>query len=411
MIVLGEGCLYRIAGDMADPGCMKETIWIQGRYASQYGLLGRMAEELRQAFVARGHDARLMDLVQDEHPSSGVFVFFNAPKSLDVLPRALFTPGSSLRGVQIFVDHPFGLPDDVLDAWHERDGMANYRLCLPCVDDVHLLAMRWPRIRHDCMRHGISRDALCDPASITRAGWDAREFDVVLTGSVGSKDEHDAILARLNPEVRVMIEQIIALMVSQPAMGYLQASDVVMGARGVITGKWASTKLFWRLVIAEVNRQRRAAVVESLRGLRVGVFGSEEWKAYCTGSVSYEGLVGYEDVAGAFARGRIGLAWGPTQFVHSSSERVMLAMAAGCAAISDDRLMIRRDFVGQQTCVGLYNAGQPSTARGCVDKMLANPEAAVAMARVGRSVVERGHLWEHRVDTILAQPGVLAVGS
>ncbi|MCA9303526.1 MAG: glycosyltransferase family 1 protein [Phycisphaerales bacterium] len=389
---------------------MNETIWIQGRYESQYGLLGRMAEELRQAFIARGHDARVMDLGRDEHPTSGVFIFFNAPVSLDVLPEALFTPGSALRGVQIFVDHPFGLPDDVLDAWHERDAMANYRLCLPCVDDVHLLAMRWPGIRHDCMRHGISRDALCDPESITRESWDAKEFDVVLTGSVGSKEKHESAIAALNPSVRVMVQEMIALMVARPGIGYLQASDVVMGSRGVITGKWASAKMFWRLVIAEVNRQRRAAVVRSLQGLRVGVFGSEEWTSYCTGTVSYEGLVGYEQVADAFARGRIGLAWGPTQFVHSSSERVMLAMAAGCAAISDDRLMIRRDFVGKQTCVGLYDAGQPATARGCVDKMLANPDAAVTLARAGRSVVEQGHLWEHRVDTILAQPGVLSVG-
>jgi len=389
---------------------MSETIWIQGRYASQYGLLGRMAEELCQAFVARGHDARVMDLGKDEHPTDGVFVFFNAPMSLDVLPRALFEAGSGLRGVQIFVDHPFGLPDDVLDAWHERDGMANYRLCLPCVDDVHLLAMRWPGIRHDCMRHGISRDALCDPGSITREAWDGKEFDVVLTGSVGSEEEHQAVMSNLNPSVRVMAQEMVGLMVAQPTMGYLQAMDVVMGSRGVITGKWSSAKMFWRLVIAEVNRRRRTAVVESLQGLKVGVFGSEEWGRYCTGTVSYEGLVGYGDVAGAFGRGRIGLAWGPTQFVHSSSERVMLAMAAGCAAISDDRLMIRRDFVGSPTCVGLYDAGQPSTARGCVNKMLANPDAAVAMACAGRSVVEQGYLWEHRVDTILAQPGVLAVG-
>jgi hypothetical protein len=390
---------------------MSETIWIQGVYHSQYGLLGRMAEELHAAFVACGHDARLFNIGSDEHPTSGVFVFFNAPDSIDVLPEALFAPGSALRGVQIFVDHPFGLPDGVLDAWHERDGMANYRMCLPCVDDVHLLAMRWSGMRHDCMRHGISREALCDPGSITRDAWDGKEFDVVLTGSVGSRDEHEAVMSGLNPNVRAMVEEMITLMVAQPGVGYVQALDVVMGSRGVITGKWSSAKMLWRLVIAEVNRRRRTAVVEALQGLKVGVFGSEEWGAYCAGSVSYEGRVGYGDVAEAFGRGRVAVAWGPTQFVHSSSERVMLALAAGCAAVSDDRLMIRRDFVGEPTCVGLYDAGRPATARGCVEKMLGNPEAAIAMARTGRAVVEQRHLWEHRVETILARPGVMAVGA
>ncbi len=389
---------------------MHETIWIQGEYESAYGLLGVMAHELHEAFVSCGHDARVMKLGKDEHPTSGVFVFFNAPMSVDVLPPALFTPGSSLRGVQIFVDHPYGLPDDVLDAWHEMNGMSNYRLCLPCVDDVHLLAMHWPGMKHDYMAHGIARGALCDPAAITREAWDAKEFDVVLTGSIGSVEEYESVLERLSPDIGHMVREIVALMITHPAMGYVQACDVVMGSRGVITGKWATGKLFWRLVIAAVNRHRRVSAMESLQGLRVGVFGGEEWARVCSGTVSYEGRVGYSEVAGAFGLGRVALAWGPTQFVHSSSERVLLAMAAGCAAVSDDRLIVRREFVGEQSCVGLYDSARAATARGCVDKMLANPDAAIEMSKRGRQVVEERHLWEHRLETILAQPGVVSIG-
>jgi hypothetical protein len=287
----------------------------------------------------------------------------------------------------------------------------NYRMCLPCADDVHLLAMKWPGMKHDYMAHGIARSALCDPATITREAWDAKAFDVVLTGSIGSEEEYETVIGQLNPDIGNMVREMVSLMVARPAMGYLQACDIVMGSHGVITGKWATGKMFWRLVIAGVNRQRRVAVMESLQGLRVGVFGSDEWAKVCSGTVSYEGSVGYGEVAGAFGLGRVGLAWGPTQFVHSSSERVMLSMAAGCATISDDRLLVRRDFVGRETCVGLYDSGQPATARGCVDRVLGNPAAAIVMAQRGRRAVEECHLWEHRVGTIVAQPGVMSVGA
>ncbi|MBL4591242.1 MAG: glycosyltransferase family 1 protein, partial [Phycisphaerales bacterium] len=87
----------------------------------------------------------------------------------------------------------------------------------------------------------------------------------------------------------------------------------------------------------------------------------------------------------------------------------MLAMAAGCASISDDRLIVRRDFIGEQNCVGLYDSARPATARGCVDKVLANPDAAIEMSKRGRRIVEERHLWEHRLETILAHPGVVSV--
>ena len=97
------------------------------------------------------------------------------------------------------------------------------------------------------------------------------------------------------------------------------------------------------------------------------------------------------------------IAWGPTQFAHSYSERLMLAMAAGCAPISDDRLLVRRDF--PNNCA-LYNAADPATARAAADHLLANPEAALALGMAARDHAERVCLWEHRVDAILAQPAM-----
>lgn len=384
---------------------MTETVWIQGRYESAYGLLGAMAAELHRGCLAAGRDARLIDLARDPHPTEGVFVFFNAPVSLDAFPAALWDAGSGLRAVQVFVDHPFALPDAALDEWRRRNGLANFRMCLPCADDVHLLRMRWPDLKHAWMGHGIDRAALCEPSTITRAGWDAREFDVVVTGSIMSEAEINAVLSRMNPSLAGMVKEIVTMMVQDASVGYLQALDLVMGSRNVITGEWKTAQMFWRVCVGLVNRLRRARAVQALQGLRVGVFGPETWKEICTASVTYAGRLEYADIATAFARGRVALAWGPTQFVHSYSERIMLAMAAGAATVSDDRLLVRRDFPG---VAALCNAGQPATARAVCERLLADPDGSIEMARRGRALVEQRCLWEHRVEGLLEGAAVMS---
>lgn len=378
---------------------MGDTVWIQGRYESAYGLLGAMAAELQGGMVEAGHDARLIDLVRDRHPTEGVLVFFNAPMDLDALPAGLWTDGG-LRAVQVFVDHPFALPDAVLDEWSRRTGLSNFRMCLPCADDVHLLRMRWPGLHHAWMGHGIPASALCKPEDITRRAWDAKEFDVVVTGSIMGEAEIRDALGHMPPVMAGMVREIVAVMLADARVGYLQALDLVMGSRGEITGDWATAKRYWRVCIAMANRLRRIRAVQSLQGLRVGVFGSDRWAPVCEGTIRYAGKLGYSDIAGAFARGRVGLAWGPTQFVHSYSERIMLAMAAGSAAVSDDRLLVRRDFAG--VC-GLYDAARPDSARAACDRLLGDPDAAVAMAGRGRALVEERCLWRHRVGAIVGE--------
>lgn len=381
---------------------MDEPVFIQSRYQSAYSLLGAMARELCEACVARGRDARLLDLATDPAPDEGVFVFFNAPVSLDAFPPAMWRAGSGLRAVQVFVDHPFALPDGMLDEWRRRTGLDNLRVCLPCADDVHLLRLRWAGLTHAFMPHGLSRGALCDAGGINRAGWDARDFDVVVTGSIAGEREIRAALARFNPSLAGMAREMASLMLDDAGIGYLQALDLVMGSRSVITGEWRAAQTFWRLCVAIVNRTRRVRAVEALAGLGVGVFGSEAWREVCRDDIVYAGEVGYGDIPAAFARGRVALAWGPTQFVHSYSERIMLAMGAGAAAVSDDRLLVRRDFPG---VADLYDAARPASAREACDRLLADPDGALDMARRGRAWVEQRCLWEHRVDGLLELAG------
>ena len=388
---------------------MQDKIWIHGRYQSQYGLLGAMSKELTDAFLARGYDAEHFNLVQDAMPTEGIILFMNVPISLDDLPPALFVPGSNLRAIQLFVDHPFGLPDNIIDQWGESNGLNNFCLCLPCLDDVHLLRSRFPNLIHSWIPHGIPRDSLCELDSMTMDQYNNKEFDVVVTGSVRPQEEIESSLTQIkDPMVLSMISDIVDLMVKEPHLGYVAACDLVMGSRGIITGKWITQRFLWALVIAIVNRHRRTQTVQSLQGLKVGVFGSKSWVPHCTGTIEYAGEVEYASCAKAFSRGRTGLAWGPTQFVHSYSERIMQAMAGGSSVVCDDRLLIRRDF-NKSTATNdagptakLFDWGDPDAARAAVDQQLTDPETALAMARRGREHVESTCLWEHRVDDMVA---------
>tara|TARA_R110002073_G_scaffold104622_4_gene236641 strand:+ start:336471 stop:337682 length:1212 start_codon:yes stop_codon:yes gene_type:complete len=386
---------------------MQDTIWIHSLYQSQFDLLGAMSEELLEAFTAKGYDARIFDLAPDNMPTEGTLFFMNTSNSLQGLPPALFTPDSNMRAIQYYVDHPFGLSDGSIDQWDQINKLSNYRLALPCIDDAHLLRYRFPNLIHGWIPHGIPRSALCDLGTLTPEHFANREFDVVVTSSVRPQEEIDEAIAEIkDPGMVQLINSIANMMIRDPQLGYVAACDLTLGTKGIITGKWITQRHLWGLVIAIVNRYRRIETVKALQGLKVGVFGSEEWAKHCTGTIKYAGQASYAECADAFSRGRIGLAWGPTQFVHSYSERIMQAMAGGACVVADDRLMVRHDFNGSMSAEHTdptatlfdWSGTNLHQAREKIDELLAQPDVALKQAIRGRMHAERTCLWEHRVD-------------
>lgn len=387
-----------------------DTIWIHGLYQSQFDLLGAMSEELCEAFVAKGYNAKILNLSAQHMPTDGTLFFMNTSNSLEGLPPALFTPGSSMRAIQYYVDHPFGLSDGSIDQWDQVNQLSNYRLALPCIDDAHLLRYRFPNLVHGWIPHGIPRSSLVDLDSLTPEQFANREFDVVVTSSVRPQEEIDEAISEIkDPGMVQMINDLANMMIRDPHLGYVAACDIVLGSRGIITGKWTTQKHLWNLVTAIVNRFRRIETVKALQGLKVGVFGSDEWAKHCSGTIQYAGQASYAECAQAFSRGRVGLAWGPTQFVHSYSERIMQAMAGGACVVADDRMMVRHDFNGSMAATSEnptaslfdWSGTNLSNAREKIEYQLAHPAESLAMARRGREHVENTCLWEHRVDQMM----------
>lgn len=371
---------------------MSVPVWIPRRYESRYSLLGAMATELAEAFAARGYEARA-DLPDGSIP--GVYIFFNMPSSIDALPPAVRRPGSKVALIQILVDHPLALDAGIMD---QTSKLQNFRLALPSIDGLHLLRLRWPALRHGHMPHGIPRSALvpqalCEPRSLA-----ARPHDVVVAGSIHAEQGVRELKWALPAQAHPWIDEIVQLMLLSPAMPYEQALDCVCGSRSVITGNWPMAAAMWRAVAADFNRQRRVQIVQSLQGLDVAVFGTDAWQEFCTGSIRYTGNVEYADIAKAMTTGRVCLAWGPTQFPQTFSERLLLSMASACASVCEDRYLVRQHFTGEH-CAS-FDVGDPLSARSAIESLLADTARRNAMALAGREAVERAHLWEHRVDKL-----------
>lgn len=359
-----------------------------------------MADELAEGFAAHRDRFEVVDGLPDGS-RGGVFVFFNMPAAIEAIPAAVRRPGSRIACVQVLVDHPLALAAGVMDA---TSLLPNFRLVLPSIDGLHLLRMRWPRLVHGHVPHGIGRASLVDANAVTAEGLAAREFDVVVAGSIHTEDELRALKWQLPQQAHGWVDEIVMLMLAEPMLPFEQAVDLVTGSRGVVTGNWSTLAGLWRVTSAHLNRLQRIQMVEELQGLDVAVFGGDAWREICGGSLQWHGPAAYQEVSRVFARGRVCLAWGPTQFEHTFSERLLLSMAAGCASVADDRYMIGQHFAfeGPEQSVHVFDARHPGALRDSVESLLGDPERMVSIAQHGRRAVEAGHLWEHRVEKIAA---------
>ncbi len=384
---------------------MSIPVFIAQRYQSQYSLLGAMAKELGEAFTRAGCVVRP---IEEATSGPGVVIFFNFPARLEALGPAI-DPNTRLSLIQVLVDHPLAIQTAGMDAFSE---LPHYRLVLPCIDSLHLLRLRWPKLRHAHVLHGVPPEALMADEEIEAshqrlAAQGGRDIDVCVAGSIQPQAELDALWRGLPENLKPSLAAMVDLMLARPSTTFEQALDVVMGPMGMVTGDWNIMSTLWRVVTTTVNQRRRIGIVQSLQGLNVQVYGPEAWRDVCTGTLRYAGNVDYSRVSEPLKRSRVCVAWGPTQFAHSFSERVLLSMAAGCATIADDRLLQARHFktaAPGATVDGAQMAGfpaqDPGQCRAWVERLLGDHGLAARLGSAGRAAVANGHLWDHRLDAL-----------
>jgi Glycosyl transferases group 1 len=388
---------------------MAAPVYLQRRYLSNYGLLSSMADELAQVIGEHhGTAVRNLEEIERHDAGPGIAIFFNFPQHFEDLPKHVREPGGRFALLQFFVDHPLGLNCLTTEALSRLD---HFRLLMPCVDGAHLIGQRWPRLRSAMCLHAVPASALCDETELerrhTRTSGEGRSdpmrTDVVIAGSIHS-DQALATLKRSVPApYAAACAQMVEWLVADPSASFEQVADVVLTPLGYRSGEWGLLSGLWPSVMAEVNRLRRVTLVESLQGLTTTVYGPSSWKPFCTGTIRYGGDVNYADLPSRLAQAQVCLAWGPTQFAHSFSERLLLSMAAGCATVTDDRMLTRRIFVpsDQPELVRLYSPRKPGAARAQIEQLLSTPTARLGMAFRARRAIQERHLWRHRVPLIM----------
>jgi len=376
------------------------------QYISRYSLLGTFAHELMEAFAAVGC---IVNAPQHPRDQRGIFIFFNTPTHVEKLLAWVESTVGSLTNAALlhfFVDHPLALPSAQLDVLSK---VPTYRLLLPCRDDAHLIRFRWPMLKHMTCPHGVPAAALCptEPmaqdflAPHTRGD---RPIPLIIAGSIHTPEELAALRGAVPRELHSMCDAVIAMQVMHPSMPLTQAFDLTLPAGVVSADHWRLLTVVQQYTTAAVNRERRIALVQAMQGIPTMVLGPAAWEPFATGTIQYGAETAYADIPANLARARVCLAWGPTQFAHTFSERLLLAFASGCATVADDRLLTRMHFAEspETAACSIADFSNPPAAREAVEVLLDQPEVALEIAGRGRAAVEAGHLWSHRLDTFAA---------
>ncbi len=384
---------------------MTYPVFLNSRYNSRYSLLGAMAAELADAFARAGHPVN-PPAEQCAAPGPAASIWFNFLNSIaDVAALRAQAPSRRIGLIQFFVDHPFAVWAEQLDGLSRVEA---HRLLLPCADSTHLLRLRWPSLRAVHCLHGVPPSALAPADLIERGHLGAPEGDpahrpdgVAVFGSIHTEAELADLREAVPARLRKACDQAAETMLAHPWTTFEQAMDLSQASESLPAAEWSSLSLCWRWVIASVNRARRTALVAAMQGLPTVVYGPDAWKQFCGGSIEHRGNIDYAATSAALARARVCLAWGPTQFTHSFSERLLLSLAAGCATIADDRLMARRHFAADGVeRVRMVGAAAPHEARAVAEALLEDVPRRAAMGLAGRAEIARAHLWDHRLPRI-----------
>jgi len=368
---------------------MPLAVFLPEQYQSRYNLLGAMSREIGEAFASAGAEINPARSIPIGFPT--IHLFCNFPQRYDEFLRWVQPDRPQSAIIQFFVDHPLAVSSSFLDM---ASSLPNFRLLLPCHDELSLLRMRFPRLRAIPCLHGVAPSALCPIESITAA----RQSHITVAGTILTDEEIAALRSSVPGELHTTCDQIVEVMQQGHVRSFVGAFDAIAPAILWSNNLWGVVQQVARYCTAKVNAITRVAMVQSLQGLPVRVYGPAAWQSHVSGTLRYAGQADYESLPGVWRESVAALAWNPSQFVESISERLLMTLAGGCATVTDDRLLARKHFAGAATLVDPFSQGSVHAA---FDRILTHPAQAREMAVEGRRRIEAAHLWQHRVEAMI----------
>lgn len=409
-----------VAGAPASPAAAPIALYVPDDAKSRYALIGEFYRQIGTSAVDAGMEWNPAPVGGLRAVRPSIFLFINAARDPQVISEWIGSTAhmhaTPIALVQWLIDHPFNLDRRLVDAF-----CTNSRYCLVTVadDDAMLLRMRWPTLQHFRVSQGVPRDMLVDPARIepSHMSADSRDIDVLLTGTIASDAEIEQLRSILPASVVLekACDEIVQLRVKHPSLGFLHAVETCVPSPFICPDHWGLLAAMFRLTTALANRERRIAMLRSLArtGLSVTVLGTASWRGVVEdlrrespkARIRLVQDVDYAHLPPWIARAKVYIGVNPTQFVHAYSERLLLGLASGAATVTDDRIGVRREFQNEyrsretdgKPCLVTFDPARPDDLASRVVDLLANPSQRVELALNGRTLVEKRHLWSHRL--------------
>lgn len=359
---------------------MRKCLHTPLTFRSQYGLLGTFAEQIGRAAARCGWavDEPLLD------DDSSTILLINNTTDLD----SMLAKAGEARIVQLFVDHPLTMRFDHLKI---LQGRSHYEAVFVTPDDLHLANLRFPALTCRHVMHGVDRDLVMSADDIAASYTNGqRDIDVLYCGSIVSEEELEERRLAVPAPLHKYLDSMASMRLNCPEMSMGQVWDACV-APGRCSDYWTLMCLAFMYVSAYVGRYTRLETVKSLQGHYTTVIGSAEWEKHCTGTVKYGGEIPYADLHKVMRRAKACVCDNPPQFVMGTSERVLLAMASGCAVVSDYRHELDQ-------IVGLDAISMDGTVP--IDRLLSGTEG-MEMGMLAAKIVAEEHTWDHRIPALL----------
>lgn len=366
---------------------------------SQYQSLNTMAQELAEAWRARGVSARLIDLRVSGYDAIAEALAAGPRAAITISGYGIVDPGASDRLHALYRDS--GVPVvslyfDPLFYYLNQLGKALPRRLVATTSDAEVPWWRARPAPPDDIRflpHGAA------PVSHPPSSWDERDIPLLLTGT-GPRDPAEirldwaghgrAVADLLNRALEIVTAaagpRSLIEALTEAADGRFDPADPAALQPWFVTlDIYLRARLRWRLVSGLADRPLTVAgdgweaLARRLEGRRVRFL-----PALDAGRV--RALTGRSRIVLNSCTGH-----------HGSHERVFQAMAAGAVAAT--------------TPTGWFDRAAPAGALlrldvereapgPAVDALLADPARAQAMAEAGRAWFLAGQTWAHRTTTL-----------
>ena len=377
---------------------------------SQYGSLRMHVDQLAAALAGLGHEAEIVDLIQDEGAAVPLLRALSRPVDCLVafggVAAEIAVPGSHIERpdflyVALHVDHPV----------HHLSTLAKPipRQAVFFLDRTHVqFLIAWAAGAPTQRRFAHigflppGADVLDEPVDLSDEAFAARDIGLLFTGTYRGPPAPVWEEWPQSP-ARALVAETVEAMIQDGRLPLLDSLRAVLARRKVSLSADLMESLAPLLSPAQffVEAHQRHALIKALGegGAPLQVHGAG-WEAACADypTFRYGGLGDAEETLRLLRRARLVLN-SNNGFIAGGHERVFAAMSAGAAVISDASRYYADAFKPRE--MASFSWSKLDQVAAQIAALSDDPPALAAMARAGAKRAQAEHSWAARAAQLV----------